>query len=221
MSRGFACPLNFLAATGRWRAFDWFCGPSEKPDETLPKTLFWHSLIIHSVWRHSSEGLLSRPLAPFVLTSPSDLARSIFCSFPLSFELLLPFPIFPWAFSFCFFAGNIPFYPGPSCSDRRKPPPVFEARLRNRSCLVRGDGLFPASVLTHSLSHAHSPSTFLSLLLLCWLITAFADVLTFPAAQEVYLYPCDINPISLDRSTAMHHTKAEAPVEHLTRFPDL
>lgn len=26
---------------------------SEKPDKTLPKTLFWHSLIIHSIWWRS------------------------------------------------------------------------------------------------------------------------------------------------------------------------
>lgn len=96
---------------------------------------------------HFSEGILSRSLAPSMLPLPSDLAQGIFCSFPLSFKWLLYFPIFSLAFSFCFYTENISPYAEPSCSDKRKAFP-FEAKLRNGSCLVHEDGLFPASVLT-------------------------------------------------------------------------
>lgn len=167
--------------------------------------------------RQSFEGLLSRPLAPSVLTSPSDLAGSIFCSFPLSFKLFLSFPIFPWAFSFCFSAGKVSLYPGPSCSERRKPS-LFEARLRNRSSSWRWS---VSCICTYSLSHAHSPCTHLSLLALCCLITAFAAVLIFPAAHGVCLYPYYKNLISLDRSTTIYHQKEELPFEQRAALPDL
>lgn len=157
---------------------------SEKPDKTLPKTLIWHSLIIHNVcWRRGAlpQGLLSRALAPSMLTLPSNLAQSIFCSFPLSFKLFLSFPIFLGAFSFCFYAGkNLPL-------SRTILP--FQARLRNWSCLVHRDGLFPASVLTHSHVLFLPVHISLSLPLLCCFLTAFAAVLTFPAAQELCLCP--------------------------------
>lgn len=92
---------------------------SEKPDKTS-KTLFWHSLIIQCLveeWHF--EGLLSRPLAPLLLLSPSNPTQHI-CLFPPSFKSFLSFPIFPWALSLCFLAGNIHFHTGSSCSDKKK-----------------------------------------------------------------------------------------------------
>ncbi len=145
---------------------------------------------------------------PSVLSLLSDLAQSIFCSFPLSFNSCsCHFPYFPEHFFFYFNAGNISLYPQPSRSDKRKLSP-FEAQLRSRSCLSRGDGLFPASVVTHSLSHAHSLCSHLCLLLLCCFITASADVLPSPAAQEAFLCPYYTNLISLEEITNIYHQKS-------------
>lgn len=74
----------------------------EKPDETRPNTLFWHSLIIQClVEKRRTLPVFFR--GPSRLTLPSDLALSVFHSFPLSFKL---FPIFLWEFSFCFKVWN-------------------------------------------------------------------------------------------------------------------
>lgn len=149
------------------------------------------------------EGLLSRPLAPSRLTLPSDIAQSIFCSFPSSFKLFLLFPIFLWEFSFCFKAGKkYLFLQDLPALTRGNPPHLRSAYGID---LVREDGLFPASVPTHSLSHADSPSFYFSLILLPLhhFTTAFAAVLTSPAAQELRLYPYYENLISLAGSTLL------------------
>lgn len=192
---------------------------SEKPDQTLPKTLFWPSLIIHRVWWRSGtlpkvffQGLLRHPclLCPPILPRASSV--HFLCPSSCSRHFL-----FSCAFSFCSYAGNISLQPGPSCSDERKPSP-FKARLRNRSCLVHRDGLFPASVVTHSLSHAHSPCSHLPPLLLCCFVTAFAAALAFQAAQGVCLCGYYANLIRLEGITAVCHQKEEAQFEHLTNL---
>lgn len=139
--------------------------------------------------RRSSEGLLSRPVAPWhayfaLRLCPEHL---LFISFVLQVV-----PVSSYIFLSIFVSVSILekslLYPGPSCTEKSQPSPS-EARQRNRPCLDREDSLFPASVLTHSLSHAHSPSLYLSFLPLHHFITAFAAVLTFPAAQGVCLCP--------------------------------
>lgn len=163
---------------------------SEKPDKTLSKTLFWHPLIIHSVWwRSSTPKVFFQGLLPHsYLTCPLILPRASSVNFLCPSSCSCHFPEHSLS------APRLENQP--SCPDKRKPSP-FEVGLRNRSCLVYEDGLFPASVPTHSLSHAHSPPLYISLLLLHCFITAFADVLTSQVAQDVGLCPVYENLISL------------------------
>lgn len=151
------CMAFKLSLRGRLTCFQVL---SEKPDKTPPfKPFFWPLLIIHSVWRRRetlSEGLLSRPLrARFALRSRPE--RLLFISsvlqvvpvisdtFLSTFSLLLCWKYLPLSRTVLLW--------------QEETLPFMRPGRRNRSCLVRGDGLFPASAVTH----AHSTLAFLLL----------------------------------------------------------
>lgn len=191
MSTGFASPSR-VSQAGRGHLIV-LASLLEKPDKTLPKKPF--SSIIQ---RLAECWALFRRSSFMALV----LHRASSVHFLLSFKLFPSFPIFPWAFTFCFGAGNNSCHPGPARSDKRKPSVWGRAEEQILSCPV-------SCVCTYSLALKCS-FYFLPISSASFLPhNSFCRCTHFPICPRGMSVSMLHNLNSLDWSTALHPYKEE------------